>query len=156
MVQRVGQGRGSDVHIEDSPRPAPRGPDQVVRDVYRAFELRDLGLLGSLLADEVVCLVGSGDGGSTTRGSGDELCGRESVLRWLAELIDASGGSLSARLQRLYAHPSGWVVVFQEVTHTPGRVRSVCLLVEVDAGSVMRVLNLTPAPSGPLRIGPAR
>lgn len=116
-------------------------PDEVVRTLYGAFEMRDLGHVGALVTDDVRW----DDTGSITH-----IVGREAFLSRLADEVRASGGSYALRLQRLYSSEDGHVVAFHEVTTSDGRVHTQCLLFEVADGRIGRVIGLAPAPSGPV------
>lgn len=116
-------------------------PDEVVRLLYRAFEVRDLGRVGDLLTADTVW---------TDTDVSDSAVGREAVLAALAEHVHGPGGSFALRLQQLYSDAAGRVVAFQEVTSADGRLSSQCVVFDVADGRVARVQGLAPAPSGPV------
>lgn len=122
-----------------SPFAATTRPDEVVRALYRAFALRDLSRLATLLAPDTEWL-GVEPGG--------DLHGREEALTWLEGLVIASDGTIAVRLQQLYTHPGGRVVTFHEMSRHAGSLRVGCLLWDVCGGSVRRVTPLSPASSG--------
>lgn len=120
-------------------------PDDLVRGLYRAFELRDLSRLATLLAPDVAWL------GSQPEA---DLTGRDATLDWLEGLIVTTDGAIAARLQRVYAHGGGRVVTFHEISGGDGTVRTGCLLWDVAADQICRVTPLRPVPSGiPGRVG---
>ncbi len=143
----------------------PIAPDGVVRTLYRAFEIRDLSLLGSLLAEPVVW-VHSGDATVPARTSDPKLSepgmrptppnlpaaavvGRNDVLSHFESLVESSGGLPTWRLRCLYAHAIGRVVAVHEVVGSETDVSSECLLFEIGEGRVERLISLVPARCAP-------
>jgi hypothetical protein len=115
-------------------------PAETLRALYRCFELRDLGRLGRLLADEVVC----GEPGAT----GERRVSRQQILAYLAGSIAASDGTVTARPIAIL----GWsgqraIAVHDERRWRQGTLRSrwAGLLVEVEGGSIRRMDHVVPA-----------
>ena len=153
----------------DSRTTPPRSgtPDDVVRDVYRAFELRDLSRLGSLLETHVTwmppvdrvtsrqstapggrpTMVDAPAAGPSTPGRAGVIVGRERVLDHFEALVESTGGRCHWRLQFLYAHPAGRVVAMHEVVTDGIEVANECLLFEIAGGKVGRIVPLSPVRS---------
>lgn len=119
-------------------------PADLVRSAYRAVELRDLSLLGTMLAADVAWYGPPGPAGHAA-----QLLGRDAVLSRLTELVERSGGRFTVRLQRLYADPGRRVVAFHEIARRTGSPRTECMLYEIRDGRVRRAVSLAPMASGP-------
>lgn len=114
-------------------------PDELVRGLYRAFELRDLARVATMLAPDVAWLDAE---------PSRDLHGTGEALDWLEGLVVASRGAIAVRLQRVYAHTDGRVVTFHELASRTDTVRTGCLLWDVAGEQVRRVTPLRPVPSG--------
>jgi ketosteroid isomerase-like protein len=113
-------------------------PDEMVRSIYRWFELRDLSRIGSLLADNVVWMQSPAD---------LSCVGKGRVLAHFELLIQSSAGHHRWRLQHLYTHGTGRVVSLHETTTTEtSSAVYECLLFEVDVGLIERIVPLAPVP----------
>ena len=121
--------------------PDRHDPAETLRELYRSFELRDLGRLGRLLADEVVCR-GLGD-------SGEQVAGRQELLADLAAAVAASAGTVTWRPIAIM----GWsgrraIGVHEERSWRDGSLRSgwAGLFVEAEGGRIQRVDRLAARP----------
>lgn len=122
-------------------------PAAVVRCFYRWFELRDLSQLSSLFAEEVAWLHGPGVVPSSLEVSPPRQIGRDTVLSFLAELVDQSGGTCRWRLRRLLSHEGGDVVAEQEITACGQSLDTGYLLFTVRGDLIQQVEVLSPVPS---------
>lgn len=122
--------------------PDRHDPAATLRELYRSFELRDLGRLGRLFADEVVSR-GLGDGG-------EQVAGRQELLAGLAAAVAASAGTVTWRPIAIM----GWsgrraIGVHEERSWRDGSLRSgwAGLRLEVEEGRIQRVDHVAARPN---------